>query len=309
MPLAMHVRDVRRVPAGHACRSCAILVALTCVSLRPTPTLAQDHRQAAVSRSFTLIGITTPFREVTLAAVHPGRIARIQAEEGTFVAAGDTIFELVDDMQRARTAMAKGKADSTLPVELAQAVWDRDRHRLDRLVRLHGDSNASSKELDDARSAEAIARIEYALAKFEQTQAQLAYEREKAFLDEYRAIAPFGGYVVEHLSRIGETVDESEGVVKLVQLDPLLVSLDCPVAAALSLSPGDRVRVRPADGRWTPRLGTVVVASRVADGASQTFKVKLTVPNADGEWMSGLKVSVAILPDVAPASSVSSRAP
>ncbi len=256
-----------------------------------------------------LIGITAPFREVTLAAVHPGRIARIQAEEGTFVSAGDTIFELVDDMQHARTAMAKGKADSTLPVELAKAVWDREKQELDRLVRLHCDSNASSKELDDARSAEEIARIEYALAKFEQRQAQLAYEREKALLDEYRADAPFAGYVVEHLSHIGETVDESEGVVKLVQLDPLLVSHDCPVAAAVSLSPGDRVQVRPVDERWEPRIGTVVVASRVADGASQTFKVKLTVPNADGAWMSGLKTSVAVIPDVTPASSISSRAP
>lgn len=270
---------------------------------------AQDRARPAASRFHTLIGMTTPFREVTLAAVHPGRIARIQADEGTHISAGDTIFELVDDMQRARTAMAKGNADSTLRVELAKAIWDREKQALDRLSRLHGDSNASSKELDDARSADEIARIEYSLAKFERTQAQLAYEREKALLDEYRAVAPFSGYVVEHLSRIGETVDESEGVVKLVQLDPLLVSFDCPVAAAVSLSPGDQIQVRPTDERWEPRTGTVVVASRVADGASQTFKVKLSVPNADGAWMSGLKVSVAIGPDVTPGRSISSRAP
>ena len=39
-------------------------------------------------------------------------------------------------------------------------------------------------------------------------------------------------------------------------------------------------------------MGEVLLASRIADGASQTFKVKLSVGNADLGWIAGMKVVV-----------------
>lgn len=273
-------------------------VLMVCV---PSAVLAQDDVGLKSAVPLFLIGITTPYREATLSAVRPGRIAQIHVEEGVSVKQGDLVFQMVDDVQRARTAMAKATADSLLGVDLARAVWERDKRELARLTKLHGDANASSKELDDARAAEEIARIEHELAGFDHAQAMLAYEREKAQLDEHRAVAPFSGYVEERLKQVGETVDESEGVIRLAQLDPLRVWVDCPLSVAALLHTGDQLVVRPFDDRWSPRTGTVVMASRVADSASQTFKVKLTVPNANGTWMSGLKVAVEISPGVATA--------
>jgi hypothetical protein len=98
--------------------------------------------------------------------------------------------------------------------------------------------------------------------------------------------------VAEHLKEVGEAVEEREGLVTFVQLSPLLVTLDCPVALAGRLSAGRCFEVRPADPQWPVRVATVRHVSRVADPASQTLKVELVVPNDDARWISGIKVRV-----------------
>lgn len=271
--------------------------------------VAQDKAPQLSEAVREVVGITGPHKEATLAAVHPGRIARIASPEGSVVEEGKLVFALDDGVQQAAVRMAGSKAETTLDVELAQARWERAQNDLDRLLKLHGNENATSKELNDARSEARITRLEYELARFAHGQLALAYQREQELLDQYHARAPFTGYVAEHLKHEGESVEESEGVIRLVQVDPLKVLVDCPLTLAPSIREGDRVRVRPLDTRWDPRWGSVVLASRVADGASQTFKVKLTVPNEDAAWMSGLKVMVEFPEDNGSDATVSSRAP
>ena len=266
-----------------------LLLALISVSAQGA---GPEDMQELGARSFEVVGITSPYREATLSVVQPGRIEQIKASEGSMIAEGSPVFALEAGVQRARTELARGNAESMLEVELAKAHLDRAERDLERLQRLHGNDDASSKELADARSAARIARLDYELAKFAHGQAALAYQREKELLDQFLIRAPFHGYVAEHLKHPGEAVEEGEGVIRLVQIDPLQVLTDCPLALAGSVKAGDRVRVRPAEGQWPALWGTVILASRVADGASQTFKVKLTVPNEDAAWMAGLKVMV-----------------
>jgi len=245
-----------------------------------------------------VVGMTEPFRAAMLASVQPARIAGIRAEEGAYVPEGEVIVALEDGVQRARTELAKAAMDTSLPVDLERAKLNRAKRDFERLKRLKGDDFASSKELSDALAVVEIAQVEYDLAVFSQEQALRSYEREKETLAEYQIRAPFPAYVATHLKHAGESVDQLEGIVRLVQLDPLLVSVDCPLVLAASVAIGDRYLVRPTDTSVTTdpgtpgRQGTVVFASQVADAASQTFKVKLTIDNGDRGWMAGLKVVV-----------------
>ena len=118
----------------------------------------------------------------------------------------------------------------------------------------------------------------------------MLYEVERAALTQFQVRVPFDGYVQEHLRHVGETVEKSEGVVLLVQVDPVLVTVDCPLAVAAGVAVGDEFPIRPVDPRWPKRKGTVVFASRVADGGSQTLRLKLAVDNQDAVWLAGLKV-------------------
>lgn len=271
-------------------------IAVASVSAQ-TPGTERDVNALSVRGTSTasdepLVGVTTPSKRVTLAAVMPARIAAIRADEGAAVTAGDVLIELDDAVQRARTAIAKAAARTTIGVELAKAEWDHTRRDLVRLERLRDDSSASTKELNDARSLEIRRRLEYDLAVFTHEQAVRAYEREQALLEEHRIRVPFSGYVIEHLKHAGETVDPLEGIATMVQLDPLLVTVDCPLERAGTIAVGSLATLTPMGIVRGPRIGRVTRVSRVADAGSQTFRVKIEVENDDDAWIAGMKVAV-----------------
>lgn len=257
-------------------------------------TLAVLWLGASTSAMEPVVGITAPFRQATLSVIQPGRMARLAASEGSTVKAGELIFSLEDGGQEARALMAEADAASTLDVELTQARWERARRDLERIQEIaeaSGQDFATRKELGDAVSEERIRRVELRIAEFLHAQHALAARRERQALEQYRVLAPFDGYVTQYLKDCGETVNENEAVVTLAQLDPLIVMLDCPLRLAATVAVGDRVRVHPVDESWPIREGVVSFANRVADGGSQTFRVKLTVDNADQRWIAGLKVT------------------
>ena len=249
--------------------------------------------------SEAVVGLTLPSRQSTLSAIQPGRLARIAAPEGSAVKAGELVFALDDGGQEARTLMAEADAASTLDIELAEARWEqaqRDLERIRHISETSGQDFASRKELGDGLSGERIRAVELRIARFVHEQNKLAAQRERRMLEQFRVHAPFDGYVAQYVKELGETVNESEAVVTLAQLDPLLVSLDCPLHFAATLRTGDRVKVSPTDERWSPREGVVSFISRVGDGGSQTIRVEATVENADQSWISGMKVSAEFSP-------------
>ena len=109
-----------------------------------------------------------------------------------------------------------------------------------------------------------------------------------------RIEAPFDGYGARILKHIGEPVNEREGIIDLAELDPIEVVLDCPLNRSGNVKMRDTVVLRPLDSRWDERRGEVVLASKVADSASQTFRVRISVPNPDLDWISGLQVHVVL---------------
>jgi len=265
----------------------AILVGSVASSEPPASNSSRASRETG-----SCAGITVPHRTATLASVHPARIEKILVEEGRTVHEGELVVALDESVQSLRTGIAQAAAETPLEIDLARERWSKAKRDFDRLTRLHGEDFASSKELSDALAESEISRLEYELAHFNQEQASRTYERERASLEEFRIRSPFTGFVVTHLKHAGEAVDQLEGIVTLVQLDPIQVQVDAPISLAPALVAGQLFQVTPGDPQWQPRVGKVHFCSPVADGASQTFKVKLVVENADAKWTAGLKVGV-----------------
>lgn len=259
----------------------------------PTPAQApRDHVEVSRTRSSNVIGHTAPHRKAQMATVQEGRLMHVPVREGDFVAQGELLFVIDDAVQRANVDLAAARANSTLEVELARTKWEAADMDREWWVKLRGTDRASSKELNDTISAALVAQLEYQLAEFTNGQESRTLEVQQRLLDQYRVTAPFSGYVAEVVKKPGDTLDRFDPVLTLVQLDPLEVSIDCPIAIAHSVQAGQRFRVRPLDGGWKPRIASVAFASKLADGGSQTFKVKLMVDNADHQWMAGMKVEV-----------------
>ncbi len=239
-----------------------------------------------------IIGITAPAREASLGPVQSGRISEIRVSEGDTVREGDVLFSFDDAVQRSRLAIAQLDAQSTLGIELAGARYAQAKRDYERLVGLQSGENASSKEKLDAHASAEIARLQFEIAKVTRSLLGLARDREKAALEELSVRAPFSGYVARQLKQVGESPDQREAVLRIVQLDPLHVTLDCPLSIAPLIEMGEVVEVVPTEPHWAARMGRVIMKHRVADAASQTFRVKVAVGNSDLAWMSGLKVFV-----------------
>lgn len=236
--------------------------------------------------------MTAPSDRVTLASVRPARIAAIHAEEGAAVTSGEVVVSLDDRVEAARTNIARAEANSSIASDLARAEWERAKREVRRIKGLSGNEFASSKELDDATTTAAITKLRYEKAQFDLEQSRRALAFEEQVLAEYQLRVPFSGYITEHHKHVGETVDQLEGIVTLIRIDPLEVVLDCPITLAPFIHTGDAFLVVPQEGNWTARHSVVNYVSREIDGASQTFVVKLAVKNRDEGWMSGMKVSV-----------------
>lgn len=239
-----------------------------------------------------LVAVAKPSKTAVLSALQAGRIAEITVTEGQFVPAGEVVCRLDDRVQQVRTAITKLDAETPLEEELSKARWEKADRNLQRLMALHGNDFASSKELSDARADAEITRLEFEQAKQRRVQARLAHQREEAILEQFQLKAPFPAYVSAVHRQVGETVELGEDMVTLVQLNPLEVIVDCPLAGLDAIQSAQRAMLTPADEFWPPRVGVVQWVSRVADPASQTVRVSFSVANEDGLWISGLKVHV-----------------
>jgi RND family efflux transporter MFP subunit len=239
-----------------------------------------------------IIGITSPKEEATLSALQPGRIERIEVKEGVFVRKDDLLVALDDGLQRIRTEIAKAQSQFTLEIERTQARMQEAQRELKRISDLANSQVATPKELDQAKLIAEITRIEHNIADFEHQQAIREYQRHKLLLEQRYIRAPFDGYVTKLHRHLGENVEEREEILTLVELNSLNVLIDCPLSLAYQIRIGDKIPVHPVNSHWLPRIGEVVLVSRVADPGSQTFKVKLVVINKDAIWKAGLKVEV-----------------
>lgn len=257
----------------------------------PAPPEA-DRSTLVCEPSSPLTALTAPRRRVPLGSVQQGRLSAVNFAEGDQVKEGDVLFSLDDTVQRANVDIAAARAGSTLEVDLARARWDRAERDREWRTKLHGDDRASPKEFEDSKSDAEVLGVEYKLAVFANDQAGRTLELQRRLLDQFHIKAPFDGYVTEVSRKAGESVDQFEIVLTLVQVDVLEVAIDCPISLAPCLREGDQLKITPIEPHWPARLGTIVLANQVADGASQTFKVKLLVNNKDRAWMAGIKVSI-----------------
>lgn len=282
------------------------LVVVACVVATILPARGGDDWSAPPDSpqppagSVRLTGFAAPARKAILAPMQDGRIASYTIDEGAFVKAGQTLMRLEDRIQAARTQLAQAAAESTLEVDLARVKMEFAQVELEKVRELGRTDLASAKELRSAEATAASSKLEARIAEFQHGEARRNFELQSLVLGEMRIVAPFDGFVAQILKQPGEVVEAREGVLLLVQLDPLEVTVDCPVATWSQAEPGTQVFVQPVDGKSPPREGLISFASRVAEPASQTFKLKVRVSNPRHDWIAGLRVNVDLPPHALP---------
>jgi multidrug efflux pump subunit AcrA (membrane-fusion protein) len=97
--------------------------------------------------------------------------------------------------------------------------------------------------------------------------------------------------VVERYSHEGERV-EDKPVVKVATIDPLRVEVIVPATHFNKIKQGMTATVKPDMAEVELRTAKVVVVDRVIDAASNSFRVRLELPNPENGLPPGLRCKV-----------------
>jgi membrane fusion protein (multidrug efflux system) len=194
-----------------------------------------------------------------------GILASIEFEEGQQVEAGQVLFRIRDDEQRARLREAEAE------LALAQDVFRRT-------TKLASKNVSSAAQLDRARAELSVARARLELARVQ--------------LERTRIPAPFAGVVGARAVSIGERVGEETRLVPLDSLDRLQLVFSLPEVAVGVVRPGAPVRLRVAPYPDEVFEGEVFFVSPTLDPLGRRIVLKAWVPNSDGRLRAGLFATI-----------------
>lgn len=203
-------------------------------------------------------------RDVVLAAGNGGLVEALKVRRGEEVRKGQAIARIDTSLYGAQVNQAE-----------AQAKQAQD--ELTRQERM-GDL-AAPVALENARTQALVAE-----AALDQARARL-----------YRAAisAPFAGTVADTFVEAGEHASPGSPVARLVELDPVRVTLSVADRDVVTLDEGMEVEVRSnaRAGVWT---GTITHVGPAADLRTRSFPVEVTVDNPDRSLLPGMIAQVRV---------------
>lgn len=225
-----------------------------------TATITASEARLTLSLPGEVLGA----RDAVLGAALGGFVESVQARSGDDVRKGQPIARINTRVYAAQRDQAAAR------LKLAQ-------DQVGRLKQL-GDLGAAA-QLDAAEAEAEIARAGLDLA-----QVQLSRSVVRA---------PFTGKLAQIDLEEGEVVSPGAPVARVVQLDPVRVTVSVSDKDVTAVKPGMPVSV-VADSRGAPVPGTLVHIDPAADLRTRTFEAEVEVPNADGRLLPGMIATVAI---------------
>lgn len=189
------------------------------------------------------------------------QVEQLKVRAGDKVAKGDLLIMLKQDDFKA--ALAQSSAN----INAVQASLTQAKKQLARMIDLNAQGLVSVSELDDAKAKFENLTANLAVAKQQQTQAQVS-------LNYTRITAPISGVVVERLTEPGDTATPGKPLITLY--NPLQLQLEFNVREqqAVKLRVGDSLNVvLPSLDITTPATVSEIVP--VADNVARSLLIRL----------------------------------
>ena len=210
-----------------------------------------------------------PNRDAKVAALVPGRIARVLVIEGTAVKAGQPLAQLDT------TLLLEQERQADAAVAQARASAENARLSVQREESLLGRGVSSRKEVEDARTQLAVNT-----AALNQAEAGLATAKAQMGRAEVRA--PFAGTVVKRFAGVGEQVDgtAAQPIVEVADIDSLELLGTVPAALLAEIKSGQAFTFKLEsieDEQFTAKVLSVPPA---VDPATNNGTVRIHIDNA-----------------------------
>jgi RND family efflux transporter MFP subunit len=233
-------------------------------------------------------GLIEPYVVVDIGAPAEGIVADITVDRSSSVEKGQILVELESSVERATLEKAKAMAafDGEISLQKTQLAFARRTHN--RFKKLEAVAN---HDKDQAATEIILVGQRLEKAREKRILAQLELKKAQALLDRCSIKSPISGVVVERYVSPGEYVN-NQPLLRVAQIDPLLVEVIVPAQIFGKIGPGMFATIVPELPEYGEHTATVTIVDRVIDSASNTFGVRLELPNTEQQLPSGLRCLV-----------------
>ena len=262
------------------------------------------QRTAPARTAVPAIGcLISPNRSADIGSPVTGIIESIAVDVGDTVRTGQVLVTLRSEVESAgeRAAQARWRVDAE--VRAAEASLELARQRYARSGELLAQGFLSPLAVEQSLAELRVAEQKLAQGNSQRDVLATDLEVVRAQVSQRVVRAPFAGTIVERFRQPGERV-EDRPLLRLVSLDPLRVDLLVPASRFGHYAPGDRLQLQPELAGVKPVAAEVTHVDRVIDAASNTFRVRLSLPNPQQRLPAGARCTVGEAPlarDASPA--------
>ncbi|MBA3885139.1 MAG: efflux RND transporter periplasmic adaptor subunit [Acidobacteria bacterium] len=218
-----------------------------------------------------------------------GRVIATPVDVGQFVKEGAPLVRIQGitanlRLDEARAASQRAEAN----VRLAESQDALAQTTAQRYAALLATGDVSKTVADQARTqAEtSVQSVATARASLAEARAQLS-QAEKAVADVV-VLAPFSGYISARNVSLGEYVQPSTAVVRLLKIDPMRLQLTVPAVQAGQVTIGQRVIARVDAYPDRTFEGQITAINPAISPESRAFRVEARVPNREADLKPGM---------------------
>jgi len=246
---------------------------------------------ATCARPDPLGCLIEPSRVADVGSEVIGILEKLRVDRGDAVTKGQAVAELDAKVERAALAAAQARAQAQSELKAAQSNHEFAKRKKDRTEDLFTKKFVSEQANDQAATESKIAELRLKQAREQQDLAERELALAQAQLGRRTIKSPIDGVVVERFLSAGERV-EQKPILRIASVDPLHVEVFVTAAYYNSIRVGSSATVKPEIPGFSQRSSKVILVDRVIDPASNTFRVRLELPNPDGALPSGVRCKV-----------------
>jgi len=234
--------------------------------------------KVVVPRIFQVDGEIEAANASTISSQTTGQVKQVLFDVDDVVNAGDVIVTIDPTEQKASLSQAQANLKS------AQARLANAQKEFRRIREVYEKNVVSKSVMDKATSdlVSARAGVDSAQAARVQAERQLEYTEVRA---------PYTGIVTERLIEVGEVVSAGRQLMSGIALEQLRVNLDVPQSMVEAVRREQAAAVL-INGRMVK--ATRLVIFPIADSATDTFRVRLDLPQGVAGVYPGMYVKVAL---------------
>lgn len=251
-------------------------------------TAALFAQAGAVLAAQPLGCLIEPFRISDVGSPVIGVIETTLVERGDRVSIGQPVATLRADVERQSVVVAAGRAQAIGELKAAEATVELARQKLARARELADQQFISSQALEQARADSLVANHRLAQAREQRDVFAREHDLARAQLRLRTIKSPISGIVADRFLSPGERVEE-KAIFRVAVINPLRVEVVLPSSYFSTVRSGMTITVTPDFPGAPARLAKITVVDRLIDGASNTFRVRAELPNADFALPAGLR--------------------